>query len=111
MYIYGQYEVNETAKSYLVVGDFSEDIEKITISKEEVEKLNVENVEPEKLAILMATIEANRFHNEASDTKILDEPEFGRSLRLGLSFVTIEEMIYEVEQMKYFEIKEYFDID
>lgn len=112
-YIYEEYAVSEKLKSYVVTSQVSgEETIKIRVDKEVIDKINSDE-DPEMLAILCATVEFARFDakacNKSADKTIITSDEFRENLQLLLAIQSIEDVIAEISDMKYFEIKEYFN--
>lgn len=110
MYKYEDYEISETATSYRVTEAFNDEFE-VKVKKSTIEKLQIDE-DPKEVAVLIAVIEFIRNQNCAfdrkKDIKIIEKEDFAKNLRVALNFVTIESLIFEISQMKYYEVKEFF---
>ena len=111
MFFNGDFQVKETKTAYIVsvIGEKNS----VRITKEQVKSVDV-NEEPEMVAILLGIIEFQRINERAfkrsTEYLIKDEEVLGKiNFLIETRRTPIDEVINILSQMKYFEMKNFFN--
>ncbi len=111
MFFSGDYQVKEYRKSYVVsvIGENNS----VRIQKKLVDAADLKD-EPEIVAILLAVIEFQRINEKALKNRTIhlieDEDVLGKiNYMIETRGISIDQVILRLSQMKYFEMKRFFN--